>query len=50
MIKVCRPLKVEVFRLKDEQLLEKSGWQSATLASYTGLHGINVLQGEHDLR
>ncbi|KAH8898338.1 meiotic chromosome segregation protein [Thozetella sp. PMI_491] len=42
MIKCCRPLKVEVFRLEDDTLLEKVGWKPAEVAPYKGLHGLGV--------
>ncbi|KAI1268871.1 hypothetical protein F5Y18DRAFT_372843 [Xylariaceae sp. FL1019] len=47
MIKRCRPLKVEVFRLEDEDLLHKYGWRPAQVSSYRGLHGMIVPEGEH---
>ncbi|KPM44926.1 Uncharacterized protein C11D3.03c [Neonectria ditissima] len=46
MIKCCRPLKVEVYRLADEGLLEKSGWKPAETSAYAGRHGMNVPLGE----
>lgn len=46
MAKVCCPLKVEVFRLADEKLLERSGWRPAAPAAYKGLHGMVVVEGE----
>jgi len=46
MIKCCRPLKVEVFRLEDTGLLERSGWKPAPVAPYHGLHGMKVWEGE----
>ncbi|KAI1324020.1 hypothetical protein F5Y16DRAFT_412281 [Xylariaceae sp. FL0255] len=47
MIKCCRPLKVEVFRLEDEDLLRRSGWQPAQVSQYRGLHGMSIPEGEH---
>ncbi|KAI1399528.1 hypothetical protein F4819DRAFT_414928 [Hypoxylon fuscum] len=46
MIKCCRPLKVEVFKLEDEGLLQRSGWKPAEPAPYNGLHGMTVPEGE----
>ncbi|KAL2261424.1 hypothetical protein VTK26DRAFT_4191 [Humicola hyalothermophila] len=46
MIRCCRPLKVEVFRLQDETFLGKSGWKAAEPSKYRGLHGIVVAEGE----
>ncbi|KAL6401008.1 hypothetical protein AUP68_16730 [Ilyonectria robusta] len=46
MIKCCRPLKVEVYRLADESLLEKSGWKPAEKSAYAGCHGMNIPLGE----
>ncbi|EDO64868.2 hypothetical protein GE21DRAFT_9622 [Neurospora crassa] len=40
MIKCCRPLKIEVFRLKDNELLLQSGWKPAEKANYRGRHGL----------
>lgn len=47
MIKCCRPLKVEVFRLEDEEILAKGGWTPAETSKYEGRHGIHVPEGEH---
>lgn len=47
MIKCCRPLKVEVFHLEDETLLDRSGWKPAEPANYKGLHGMVVVEGEN---
>ncbi|KAI0159602.1 hypothetical protein GGR57DRAFT_431534 [Xylariaceae sp. FL1272] len=47
MIKCCRPLKVEVYRLQDEDLLHHGGWQPAQVSSYRGMHGMMVPEGEH---
>ncbi|KAI5456717.1 hypothetical protein BGZ63DRAFT_428827 [Mariannaea sp. PMI_226] len=46
MIKCCRPLKVEVYRLADESLLEKNGWKPAEKSRYAGRHGMNIPVGE----
>lgn len=46
MIKCCRPLKVEVFRLADENFLRSVGWEPAKPATYKGMHGMNVVEGE----
>ncbi|KAK6834519.1 meiotic chromosome segregation protein [Apiospora arundinis] len=46
MIKCCRPLKVEVFRLEDEALLAQNGWKSPEVAPYKGAHGMRIPQGE----
>ncbi|KAH6842181.1 hypothetical protein B0I37DRAFT_345115 [Chaetomium sp. MPI-CAGE-AT-0009] len=46
MIKCCRPLKVEVFRLADEDFLRKAGWKPAEPSRYKGKHGMTVLEGE----
>ncbi|KAH6952966.1 hypothetical protein HG530_000400 [Fusarium avenaceum] len=47
MIKCCRPLKVEVYRLKDEALLQKNGWKPAEVSGYSGRHGLDVPLGEN---
>lgn len=41
MIKCCRPLKVEVFRLQDESLLKEGGWKPAEVSRYQGRHGMD---------
>ncbi|ORY60891.1 uncharacterized protein BCR38DRAFT_348615 [Pseudomassariella vexata] len=48
MMKCCRPLKVEVFRLEDEDLLRKGGWKPAEMAPYKGVHGMAIPRGEHE--
>ncbi|KAH8748657.1 hypothetical protein F5883DRAFT_582274 [Diaporthe sp. PMI_573] len=48
MIKCCRPLKVEVFKLEDEKLLSNSGWKPAETSRYQGKHGMHVPVGEHE--
>lgn len=47
MVKCCRPLKVEVFRLQDGAILEKGGWKPAETSQYQGKHGMHVPVGEH---
>jgi hypothetical protein len=46
MIKCCRPLKVEVFRLEDGDFLQKAGWRPAEPSKYQGMHGMVVVEGE----
>lgn len=46
MIKCCRPLKVEVFKLKDPSVLEKQGWKPSEVAPYRGRHGLGIPRGE----
>lgn len=46
MIKCCRPLKVEVFQLKDREFLRNSGWRPAEPARYRGNHGMGIVEGE----
>lgn len=50
MIKCCRPLKVEVFRLADGDFLRKAGWRPAEPSKYQGKHGMVVVEGEPALR
>ena len=40
MLKCCRPLGVEVYKLTDPETLK--GWEAPTPVSYTGLHGISL--------
>lgn len=47
MIKCCRPLKVEVFALEDEDFLAKRGWKSPEPAPYEGMHGVSIPHGEY---
>lgn len=47
MIKCCRPLKVEVFKLADEEILKKGGWVPAEKSQYQGRHGMHIPVGEH---
>ncbi|KAF2161237.1 hypothetical protein M409DRAFT_28276 [Zasmidium cellare ATCC 36951] len=44
MLEVCRPLKVEVFRVEDEGVLE--GWVRPEVPAYRGAHGMAVPEGE----
>ncbi|KAL0465162.1 hypothetical protein QR685DRAFT_539508 [Neurospora intermedia] len=44
MIKCCRPLKVEVFRLEDKELLPRNGWKPAEKANYRGRHGLVITE------
>ncbi|ROT42688.1 meiotic chromosome segregation protein [Sodiomyces alkalinus F11] len=46
MVKCCRPLKVEVFRLEDPSLLVRGGRKPAEVAPYKGVHGMIVPRGE----
>ncbi|VUC31005.1 unnamed protein product [Clonostachys rosea] len=47
MIKCCRPLKVELFRIADDSLLNTSGWAPAEKSAYAGRHGMGVPLGEN---
>lgn len=38
MVKCCRPLGVEVYKVTDPQVLE--GWKQPEVAKYEGMHGI----------
>lgn len=44
MVNCCRPLKVEVFKIADESVLE--GWKEFESPAYKGLHGMKVPLGE----
>ncbi|UJO14533.1 hypothetical protein CLAFUW4_03144 [Fulvia fulva] len=44
MLDCCRPLKVEVFRVKDESVLE--GWEAPKCPDYRGRHGMGIPEGE----
>lgn len=44
MKEVCRPLKVEVFIIQDEDVLQ--GWEAPKVPQYKGLHGMKVPEGE----
>lgn len=46
MRNVCRPLRVEVYRLEDQSLLEKVGWKESRVSAYRGKHGMVVPEGE----
>lgn len=50
MEKCCRPLKVEVFRLQDDSLLQRGGWKPAQVSGYRGMHGMMVPEGEHQAK
>ncbi|RYP36692.1 hypothetical protein DL768_010928 [Monosporascus sp. mg162] len=50
MIKCCRPLKVEVFKLRDGAFLERRGWRPAEPALYKGMHGISIPRGEYQAK
>ena len=44
MLKCCRPLKIEIFRLADEKLLDN--WSVPGYPCYSGRHGMSVPLGE----
>ncbi|EME47368.1 hypothetical protein DOTSEDRAFT_85874 [Dothistroma septosporum NZE10] len=44
MVDRCRPLKVEVSRVRDEGVLK--GWEEPKRPDYRGRHGMNVPEGE----
>ena len=47
MIKCCRPLKVEVFKVRDEEAILGGGkWSPAERPAYRGVHGMVVPEGE----
>jgi len=46
MIKCCRPLKVEVFKLADGGNVLAGNWKPARRPDYRGVHGMQVPQGE----
>ena len=46
MVKCCRPLKVEVFRLENEEEVLGGRWEEAQRPEYRGLHGMVVPEGE----
>ncbi|UNI24753.1 hypothetical protein JDV02_010478 [Purpureocillium takamizusanense] len=48
MIKCCRPLHVQVFRLKDTRLLDELEWKPAEVSPYKGMHGVISPLGEAD--
>ncbi|KAJ9629487.1 hypothetical protein H2203_001861 [Taxawa tesnikishii (nom. ined.)] len=44
MLDCCRPIKVEVFKITDESILE--GWKEFESPKYRGMHGMKVPLGE----
>ena len=46
MIKCCRPLKVEVFKLAEEDEILGGRWKSAERPDYHGVHGMVIPEGE----
>ncbi|KAM3557089.1 hypothetical protein MY1884_004699 [Beauveria asiatica] len=50
MIKCCRPLHVQVYRLEDKALLQRVGWKPATVSPYKGMHGVFSPMGEPSQR
>lgn len=44
MREVCRPLRVEVFAVQGEKVLE--GWDKPEVPEYKGMHGMKVPDGE----
>ena len=46
MVKCCRPLKVEVFSLENEEEVLGGRWEEAQRPEYRGLHGMVVPEGE----
>jgi hypothetical protein len=44
MLDCCRPIKVEVFEISDDNLLE--GWEMPECPEYKGLHGLVIPSGE----
>ncbi|OAQ97943.1 hypothetical protein LLEC1_03001 [Akanthomyces lecanii] len=50
MIKCCRTLHVQVYRLKDEGLLQQVGWKPSTVSAYKGMHGVFSPTGEPEQR
>ena len=46
MIKCCRRLKVELFKLVDEEKLLAGKWKPAERPDYRGIHGMQVPEGE----
>ncbi|KAL2435304.1 hypothetical protein ABEF95_015302 [Exophiala dermatitidis] len=47
MLNSCRPLKVEVFRLVDEQRVLGDNWSSPAGPEYRGVHGMTIPGGEN---
>ncbi|GAB1319803.1 hypothetical protein MFIFM68171_10013 [Madurella fahalii] len=50
MIKCCRPLRVEVFSLKNSEIMKQAGWRPSEPSKYRGKHGMVVMEGEETLR
>ncbi|KAI6780849.1 uncharacterized protein J7T54_007328 [Emericellopsis cladophorae] len=50
MIKVCRPLHVQVYQLEDKDFLAKQGWKPSEPAPYRGMHGMTIPEGENNPR
>lgn len=48
MAQCCRPLRVEVFELRDTALLAELGWRPAAVSPYRGQHGVVSPLGEGD--
>ncbi len=46
MIKCCRPLKVEVFKLAEEGKILEGKWKPAERPDYRRVHGMVVPEGE----
>ncbi|QPH19642.1 hypothetical protein C2857_004930 [Epichloe festucae Fl1] len=49
MIKCCRPLHVQVYRLEDGDFLGRQGWKPAEVSPYNGRHGVVSPEGEKQL-
>ncbi|KXX74776.1 Uncharacterized protein YcgI [Madurella mycetomatis] len=49
MIKCCRPLRVEIFRLENSESLDLAGWKPSPPSNYRGKHGMVVMEGEETL-
>lgn len=50
MIKCCRPLHVQVYKLQDQNLLQAVGWKPSTVSGYKGMHGVFSPMGEPSQR
>lgn len=50
MIKCCRPLHVQVYKLEDEGLLQRVGWKPPAVSPYKGMHGVFSPMGEPSQR
>jgi len=50
MVKCCRPLKVDVFQLQEENALRDMGWKPAGVSQYQGQHGVSSPSGEHEAK